>query len=162
MPYRFSPAGVMLEVAKARGDFNRMADRCARRDAAQLSSTQLLASLRDNAEHPWTPPGGGPLGALSHDVIHGLDMTAALGLNHHAPPERVVMVLAGMRSKHIASFGVNLNGIELRATDVDWTLGAGEPVRALVQDILLVICGRRVPTERLDGDAAARFTSAGA
>ena len=78
MPFRASVGRTLVELVKARGRFNRMADRCARRDAAQMTSTQLLAALRDNVAHPWKPPGGGALGALSHDVIHGLDITVAL------------------------------------------------------------------------------------
>jgi hypothetical protein len=87
-----------------------MADHCARRDAARLPAASLLASLRDNTAHPWTPPGGGVHGALSHDVIHGLDITVALGLDRQVPPERIAMVLAGMRPKSIAFFGVDLAG----------------------------------------------------
>src|SRR5690349_22858292 len=74
MPFRMSAASFVLGMAKARGNFHRMADRQARQDTARLSDAELLASLRDNVEHPWRPPGGGFAGALSHDVIHGLDI----------------------------------------------------------------------------------------
>lgn len=160
MPFRYSLPRVMLEVVKARGNFDRMADRRARGDAAELTSEQLLASLRDNVEHPWAPPGGGPLGALSHDVIHGLDASAALGVDQHVSPERVLMVLAGMSAKHIAAFGVDLAGIELRTTDAGWSYGSGEVVRGRAQDLLLVLCGRPVPADKLDGDAAPRLSTA--
>lgn len=159
MPYRTSLPRILLEIVKARGDINRMADRCARRDAAQLSSAHLLTALRDNAEHPWAPPGGGPHGALSHDVIHGLDITVALGVDRQVPAERVAMVLAGMQSKNLAFFGVDLDGIELRATDLDWSFGSGTPVTGLAQDLLLVVCGRRLPPGRLRGEAATPFTA---
>jgi hypothetical protein len=36
--------------------------------------------LRRNIDNPWQPPGGGATAALSHDVIHGLDVTEAPGL----------------------------------------------------------------------------------
>jgi uncharacterized protein (TIGR03083 family) len=158
MPFRTSLGRTLLELAKARGNFNRMADRCARRDAATLPAERLLASLRDNVAHPWTPPGGGVHGALSHDVIHGLDITVGLGLDRQIPPERVAMVLAGMRPKNIAFFGVDLTGIALRATDVDWSHGTGTPVQGLAQDLLLVLCGRHLPPGRLEGEAATRFS----
>ena len=147
-------------MVKARGDFHRMADRAARRDAEQLSSAQLLASVRDDVEHPWSPPGGGPLGALSHDVIHGLDVSTALGRDDVASPQRVAMVLGGLQPEQLRYFGVDLAGVELRATDVDWSYGAGEPVSGRAQDLLLLLCGRRVPPGRLEGAAAARFTAA--
>ncbi len=159
MPFRYSLPKVLLEVVKARGSFDRMADRRARRDAADLTTTQLLSTLRDNVEHPWSPPGGGALGALSHDVIHGLDVSAALGMHGRASTARVATVLARMQPKHLASFDVDLDGIELRATDVDWSHGAGEPVTGLAEDLLLLVCGRRVHAGRLTGPAAVRFAT---
>ncbi|MFF5216554.1 maleylpyruvate isomerase family mycothiol-dependent enzyme [Micromonospora sp. NPDC000442] len=158
MPFRTSLGRTLVELAKAGGRFNRMADRCARRDAARMTSAQLLAALRDNVAHPWKPPGGGALGALSHDVIHGLDITVGLGLGRRIPPDRMAMVLAGLAPRNVAFFGTDLTGVTLRATDLDWSYGSGTPVRGLAQDLLLVICGRRLPPGHLAGEAASRFT----
>jgi uncharacterized protein (TIGR03083 family) len=155
--YRMSLRRFALEMVKARGNVNRASDRMARADAAALSSQELVAALRDNAEHPWTPPGGGPVGALSHDVIHGLDVTLALGLDRTVP-ERVGLVLAGMRPKNIAFFGTDLSGVSLRATDLDWSHGDGEPLHGTGADLLLVVCGRKLPPGRLSGEPAGRFT----
>ncbi|MFC8618131.1 maleylpyruvate isomerase family mycothiol-dependent enzyme [Micromonospora purpureochromogenes] len=158
MPFRTSLGRTLLELARARGNVNRMADRTARRDAAALSPAQLLAALRDNVESRWTPPGGGVRGALSHDVIHGLDITVGLGLDRRVPPDRVAMVLIGMSPRNVAFFGTDLTGVQLQATDLDWCHGEGTPVRGLAQDLLLVVCGRRLPSGRLDGPAATRFS----
>ncbi|MGN9813508.1 maleylpyruvate isomerase family mycothiol-dependent enzyme [Micromonospora sp. BQ11] len=158
MPFRTSLARMVLDLAKARGDVNRMADRAARRDAAALPAERLVAGLRDNATHPWSPPGGGPHGALAHDVIHGLDITVGVGLDRRVPPDRVAMVLAGMRPRNVAFFGTDLTGVELRATDLDWSYGTGDPVRGRAEDLLLVLCGRRLPPGRLEGPAAGRFS----
>jgi uncharacterized protein (TIGR03083 family) len=151
MPFRTSLMRTLVELVKAGGDFNRMADRRARRDATVLPPEKLLASLRANVAHPWTPPGGGVHGALSHDVIHGLDITVGLGLDRRVPPERVALVLAGMRPRNIAFFGADLEGVALQATDLPWVYGTGTPIRGLAQDLLLVLCGRRVPPGRLEG-----------
>jgi uncharacterized protein (TIGR03083 family) len=162
MPYRMSAARFGLEMAKARGNFDRMADRMARRDTARLSDARLLACLRDNAGHPWRPPGGGTVGALSHDVIHGLDMSVALGLDRRPPAERIGLVLGSLRDRNVRYFGTDLSGVRLEATDLDWRLGDGAPLRASARDLLLVICGRRVPAELLEGRPAARFAGRGA
>ena len=151
MPFRYSSARFAVELAKARGDFNRMADRCARRDA-RASSGELLAGLRDNVWHDWKPPGGGLPAALTHDVIHGLDITVALAIDRAIPDEHLRAVLdtiTGPTSrKH---FGVDLDGIELRATDLDWSFGSGETVSGAAEDLALVLCGRTLPADRLDG-----------
>ncbi|MGK5440525.1 maleylpyruvate isomerase family mycothiol-dependent enzyme [Micromonospora sp. URMC 105] len=161
MPFRTSLGRTLVELARARGNINRMADRTARRDAATLSPEQLLAAVRENIGHRWTPPGGGVHGALSHDVIHGLDITVGLGLDRRVPPERVALVLAGMSPRNVAFFGTDLTGVQLRATDLDWSHGEGTPVRGLAQDLLLAVCGRKLPPGRLDGAAAIRFTRPG-
>ncbi|MBO4208910.1 maleylpyruvate isomerase family mycothiol-dependent enzyme [Micromonospora echinofusca] len=157
MPFRTSLGRTVRELVKARGDVNRMADRAARRDAAELSTGQLLAALRDNVTHPWTPPGGGVHGALSHDVIHGLDITVGLGLERRVPPDRIALVLSGMRARNVRFFGADLDGVRLQATDLDWSHGTGVPLRGLAQDLLLVLCGRRLPPGHLTGPAAGRF-----
>ncbi len=84
MPFRYSTRRFVLEVLKDRGRFNRMADRCAHRDAT-MPTGELVAALADNAQNPWRPPGGGLEGALVHDVIHGLDITVALGIDRKVP-----------------------------------------------------------------------------
>ncbi len=158
MPFRYRPARFAFEMIRSRGNFNRMADRCARRDAAAPPG-QLTAALRDNAGNPWKPPGGGYQGALTHDVIHGLDITVALGLGRRVPRERLGIVLDGITgAKSVRFFGTDLAGIELRADDLDWSYGSGTPVSGSAQDLALVVCGRKLPPGHLRGGPSARFT----
>ena len=158
MPFRYRPPRFALEMVRSRGNFNRMADRCARRDATAPPG-ELAAALGDNERNPWKPPGGGLEGALTHDVIHGLDITVALGLDRRVPDDRLRTVLAavtGPRSQKF--FGTDLAGIALRAEDLDWSLGSGVPVSGRAQDLALVLCGRMLPPGQLRGEASARFT----
>ena len=136
-----------------------MADRLARRDAAELSREERTASLRDNADHPWRPPGGGPEGALSHDVIHGLDITTALKLARRVPLDRLEVILTALKPKQVKYFGADLTGIALRADDLDWSYGTGTPLTGAAQDLLLVLGNRRLPAGRLRGEPSARFTA---
>ena len=85
-------------------------------------------------------------------MIHGLDVTVALGVDRTVP-ERVGLVLAGMKPKNVAFFGTDLSGVSLEATDLDWRYGEGEPVRGTGADLLLVVCGRKLPAGRLRGRA---------
>ena len=159
MPFRYPPPRFAFEMIRSRGNFNRMADRCARRDAA-AAPDQLAAALRDNEQNPWKPPGGGYQGALTHDVIHGLDITVALGLGRQIPAERLRIVLAGVTAaKSVRFFGTDLDGIELRADDLDWSFGSGTPVSGSAQDLALVVCGRKLPPGHLRGEPGARFTA---
>ena len=152
MPFRYSRSRFVLELAKSRGKFNEMADRCARRDAAVMSPGELAEALRSNANHPWQPPGGGQIGALTHDVIHGLDITEALGLGQRGPQDRLGVVLPNLVTpKALGFFGVDLSGVELRAADTGWTFGSGRPVTGTAQDLALFLCGRKLPPGRLEG-----------
>jgi uncharacterized protein (TIGR03083 family) len=161
MAFRYSGPRFVLGMIKARGSFNRMADRAAREDAEALTAEELVDSLRANVDHPWKPPGGGYVGALSHDLIHGLDITVGLDLDRRPPPERVGLVLGSLKPAQLKFFGVDLTGVELRATDLDWSYGTGDPVTGRAQDLLLAACGRRLPPGRLQGAAADRFSGAG-
>ena len=162
MPFRLGRGRFALELAKSRGRFNEMADRVARHDAARMSLTELAEAVSSNAGHPWKPPGGGYAGALAHDLIHGLDITVPLGIDRPVPEERLRLVLPGsLTDRSVKFFGVDLDGIELRAQDMDWTLGSGTPLTGAAADLLLVLCGRTLPAGRLAGQPGARFTQPG-
>jgi len=162
MPFRYGRGRFALELAKSRGRFNEMADRVARRDAAEMSPRELTEAVRSNAGHPWKPPGGGWAGALAHDLIHGMDITVPLSLAWPVPEDRLRLVLPeSTADKSVRYFGVDLAGVELRARDIDWTLGSGAPLTGAAADLLLVLCGRKLPAGRLAGEPSARFTLPG-
>ncbi len=159
MPFRYATPRFLMELARSGGQFHRMADRVARRDA-QATSSELLAGLRDNAEFPWQPPGGGFIGALTHDVVHGLDFTVPLGLARRVSSQALAVVLPNVaKPGTLKHFDVDLTGVELRADDLDWSYGTGELVCGSAQDLLLVLCGRRLPAGSLRGEVASRFTA---
>jgi uncharacterized protein (TIGR03083 family) len=150
MPFRTTPLRLVAGLARARFSFDRYADRAARADTSAMSDGELLAQLRAGVRHPWRPPGGGPVGALSHDLIHGLDITEPLGLP--APPaERIAAVLRGAGPRNLAYFGVRLHGTRLVATDADVSVGDGAPLRMPAKEVLLVVTGRRTPPRDAGG-----------
>lgn len=142
MPYRISTPEFFAGLLRARFSVNRYADRDAHAATSTRSDEDLLTLLRENIEHPWRPPGGGAVGALSHDVIHGLDLTEPLGLPR-CPAERIGLVLAHTSPKSLRHFGVDLGGSRLVATDADVSVGEGAETRLSAADILLVLSGRR-------------------
>jgi uncharacterized protein (TIGR03083 family) len=161
MPFRYPARRFLAEMIKARGNFDRMADRCARRDG-QAPPEELLAVLRQHERNPWKPPGGGLAAALTHDVIHGQDIAVALGIEHPVPEERLRIVLPALTTqKSLKHFRSDLAGIELRASDIDWRFGSGAPLVGSAQDLALALCDRKLPPGRLQGRSAARFTAGG-
>ncbi|MGA4862180.1 maleylpyruvate isomerase family mycothiol-dependent enzyme [Streptomyces lavendulocolor] len=159
MGFRLSLPATLGELARARGNLHRMTDRVARRDAAVHSTAELAAFLREGAHHPWTPPVGGYTAALGHDVVHGLDITVALGLDRRVPEERLRVLLDGIRPSGLRFFGADISGVRLCAEDLDWSYGSGSPVYGAAQDLLLLAFGRRLPNGRLRGEPSSRFTT---
>ncbi|UQW99334.1 maleylpyruvate isomerase family mycothiol-dependent enzyme [Streptomyces sp. RerS4] len=158
MGFRLSLPATLGELVKARGNLHRMTDRVARRDAAAHSPTALTAFLRDNAHHPWTPPVGGLAAALGHDVVHGLDITVALGLDRRVPEDRLRILLDQIRPSSLKFFGADLDAVRLCAEDLDWSYGSGSAVFGAAQDLLLLAYGRKLPDGRLRGEPSSRFT----
>ena len=156
MPARYSTDEFMAELAAAGGDFTRLSNTIAARDAARAPAA-LLQDLRAERLHAWEPPGGGQLGALTHAVIHGLDITEAAQLGRTVPASRMAAVLGAADP---AVFDVDLSGVELRADDLDWRLGSGDLVTGPAQVLALVVCGRSVPSGRLHGPGTARLRAA--
>ncbi len=145
MPFRTRPLGYMAGLARAGFSFHRYADRDARSTAHRCGQAELVDLVRRNIDNPWQPPGdgGAGAGALSHDVIHGLDVTEPLGLTA-APADRIALVLGSMCPRHLRYFGVDLEGRRLNATDADVSVGTGPHATAMTaREILLIITGRR-------------------
>jgi hypothetical protein len=137
-----------------------MTDKRARKDAAAFSTAELVDAVGDNAHHPWRPPVGGAAAALGHDVIHGLDITVALGIDRRVPEDRVRLLLEHVTARTLKLFGADLDDVELRADDLDWSFGAGAPLTGAAQDLLLIAYGRKLPPGRLHGEACDRYVVA--
>jgi hypothetical protein len=119
----------------------------AARDAV-LPVTDLLDQLRSPALHAWQPPGGGAVGALSHAVIHSLDVTIALDRPAVAPAEAVTAVLDALAGADGSWFGVDLTGVRLEADDSGWNRGDGRVVRADTGALVALLSGRTLPDGR--------------
>jgi uncharacterized protein (TIGR03083 family) len=147
MPARMTPAQFGAEMAAAGGDFGVLSDTVAMRDSS-LSAADHLDALRSRQLHEWQPPGGGAAGALSHAVIHSLDVTVALDRPPVAPGEAVIAVLDEITAADGAWFGIDLTGVRLEAADTDWSWGSGDTVRADSGELVALLSGRTLPDGR--------------
>lgn len=160
MPLRLSTPQFVAEMIRSRGNFTHMADRVARHDAQEPVST-LLDRWQASENTGWKPPGGGLQGALTHDIVHGLDITIPLGIKHPVTEANLLRVLdhatSPLSRKH---FRLDLTGVRLEATDLHWAFGDGEPLHGPAHHLLMVLMNRQLPTGALTGQATARFTTA--
>jgi uncharacterized protein (TIGR03083 family) len=147
MPVRMTPEQFGAEMAAARGDFTVLSNTVAARDG-ELPTEELLAGLRSPVLHAWQAPGGGAAGALSHAVIHSLDVTVALGRPPVAPGEAVAAVFDQLTAADGAYFGLALGGVRLEATDSDRGWGSGTVVCADTGSLVALLGGRTLPDGR--------------
>jgi hypothetical protein len=125
--------------------FTRVSDAIAASDA-QLPIEVLLEQLGSIEVKRWLPLGG-QIGALTHVVVHGLDVTVPLGLPSTAPVSGVLAVLDSLAGGVHCYFGTSIAGMRLEATDLDWSYGAGAVLRAPANDLVLALTGRRATIE---------------
>jgi len=144
MAARYDAEAFGAEMAAAGFNFGVLSDRIAERDGA-LAPARLLTDLRSETMQRWAPPVGGFAGALSHAVIHGVDVTVPLGLARAASDEALRLVLdgltAGAPSNH---FGVVVEGLALRASDLGWSSGQGRTVETPAHELVALLAGRTV------------------
>ena len=155
MPARYDQEAFMAELRAHDFDFGKLSNDIADRDG-QLPTDRLLADLRSEQLHLWAPPEGGYLGAMSHVVIHSLDVTKPLDIEDITSNEVVRIMLDQLtkEGKH-QHFGVRIEGRRLEATDLDWSWGDGELLRGASSYLLLALAGRKVE-EHLEGSPLLR------
>ena len=152
MAARYSEEEFMAELRRCEFDFGRLSNEIAARDA-ELPASELVACLRSEVMQHWTPPGGGWHGALNHVVIHGLDATVPLGVPRRSPDATIRVVLDDLTAGGVqAHFGTSIEGRSLQATDLDWSYGSGPALRGPAELLAVVMCGRKVPGGRLEGE----------
>ncbi len=147
MPLLLTAEQFGAELAAAGGDFGVLSDTVAEREAGRAPA-DALAGLRSPRLHEWQPPGGGEAGALSHAVIHSLDVTLALGREPVAPAAARAAVLDQLVDAGGAHFGVDLSDVRLVADDVDLQRGSGTEVRADSGALVALLSGRTLPDGR--------------
>lgn len=159
MPMVTSTPTFVLAMAKRRFDFDRVnVDLTAR--VASRTPAELIAGLREKPRHPFKPPGFGHEAPLTDLLIHTQDMARPLGREVDPPVSSVAIALDFLgEAKAARSFGAPSTGdLRLVATDADWSRGEGPEVTGRALDLLLVLSGRSVALERLDGAGLGTLT----
>lgn len=156
VPFEVSLLRVMLEMAKAVGNFSKANVALALR-AAQTSPEELVAAIRANADSHFTPPGQDWHAPLTDTYVHTQDICIPLGIVAPADPEQWPVILDFLVSKKTRGAFVGRPLPELRFTvsDVDWSAGAGPEVSGPAAALVAVILGRTAIIDRIEGPGTA-------
>ncbi len=142
MPFTHSMRQALFGIVRARGSWDRFSERASRENAAKPTD-ELVKMLRDHAEDPWSPPGGGHIGALTDLVVHSLDIARPCGFDPELDGATARAVLDSVVGpKSVKAFGIDLTGVRLEATDLDWSHGAGRLVRGPAAELIVGLTGR--------------------
>lgn len=134
------------------GGVHRAIDELAHRRAQQPAS-QIVACLRQGADHQLSPPITGPRSGLTDVLVHGGDIRIPLGRPFEPDPQLCAVALdflTGVRALGFVPFG-RLRGIRLQASDIDRSWGSGAEIRGPVRALLLAATGRDALFDRLGG-----------
>ncbi len=156
LPTRTSFPAMVLEMARARGDFDRMADRTARRRAARFDPRALVAQLRATAGSPRRMPGSSAMDPLVDVLVHAQDICLPLGLQRRMPVPAAAAALDHVTASSFFGAPARLQDLRLTATDSAWSCGPpeGPRVQGRTQDLLLIATGRAAGSDGLRGDGA--------
>lgn len=143
-----------LGILKARGSFNRANEAFGRQLGAR-DPEAIVADLRNNAAHRFTPPGAGAEAPLTDVLVHAQDMFIPLGIDYAPDPASVVPVMdlsAARKSRRIRGTDVD-DRFAMTATDSDWRLdNPGKPtLEGPTLALLLTLFGRTAAHDRLEG-----------
>ena len=153
LPINTSMPRFAIGMLAAGGKFDRMADRAARRDA-RVPTAQLVAAHRASIDAGWRAPGD-EVAPITHHVVHGLDIVRPLGIDWPLPDDVMVAVLDSLTGERsLSHFDLDLSGVELHATDVDWKHGSGVVVSGPAADLVLALSRRPAG---LAGEGVARL-----
>jgi uncharacterized protein (TIGR03083 family) len=131
--------------------FNTTMDRDARA-AGALPPTEIMARLRARTSTTNRPPAT-VVTMLGEIVVHGEDIRRPLRIEGDTPPEAVSACLE-MYARVNFPVGAKkrIEGLHIKASDLDWSHGSGPEVRAPAMSLLMAITGRPTGVNDFTGE----------
>ena len=137
------PASRLFAAAARTGfRFDATVDRMVRRDRS--TPAEIAATLRTAAGSRRHPPGTSVVEPLIDLLVHGQDLCVPLGIDRPVPVDAAVIA-----ANRVWAMGFpfharrRLSGQRLVATDAEFAVGEGTPLRAPIRDLLMLLTGRQ-------------------
>lgn len=119
---------------------------------------ETLESFRQVSDRTTSAPA--PLASRLVEIfVHGEDIRRPLGIAHTYPSDAVLAAIEYQLATSDAMGGSKdrAAGLNLEATDAQWSHGTGEQVKGKAIDILMSLTRRPCPSGALTGDGTARL-----
>jgi uncharacterized protein (TIGR03083 family) len=153
-----TPGRFYLQLVRAGMRFNTYAQQSARALAA-LEPSDLVARLRARTTTT-NRPAAPVIAMLGEIVTHGADIRMPLGLEHR-PDDAALLAVADNYSRTNLLIGAKrrITGLQLTATDVDWSTGTGQQATGPLLFLILAMSGRRQACPNLTGEGVTALAS---
>lgn len=127
--------------------------------AAELTPDELIRRIRAMVGSRRHNSFVTPLETLTDALVHGQDIAIPLGRPLAMDPQAAAVAATrrwDTRGTWLAKVNrrLPLDGLRLRATDAEWTVGDGPEVAGPIAALLLLITGRPARVAELTGDGA--------
>ncbi|HEY2552217.1 MAG TPA: maleylpyruvate isomerase family mycothiol-dependent enzyme [Streptosporangiaceae bacterium] len=155
---KMTPAGFFAALARAGFSFDKMTAQNISRETAGTPA-EGLAEFRRIIPSTSHPPGP-PATWLGEALVHGEDIRRPLGINRAYPTAALIRVANFYQGSNLLiGSKKRIAGLQLRATDAEWSTGSGPEVRGPMLSLVLAMTGRAAALDDLSGDGLAEFRS---
>jgi uncharacterized protein (TIGR03083 family) len=145
-----TPPKFLVQLAAAGFNFKKMSQKDVEKHRAGGPAATLE---RFRAVETWTksPPGPGD-SWLGEAIVHSEDIRRPLGIKREYPLGSVTRVLDFYKGSNLIVGTKNrIAGLQLKATDTDWSHGTGDLVEGPALSLLLAAVGRKAALDDLTG-----------
>jgi uncharacterized protein (TIGR03083 family) len=145
-----------------RSGFNldKMNAKLVQQQTAEMSGAEIAAKTRSSASSQGMPPGLKLPGVFNELAIHAADISEAVGKPFDLPTADYVACLEHLKDVQPV-FGAKqrIAGLQLQASDSEWSTGSGPNVSGPSKQLLLAMAGRRSAINNLTGEGLATLRS---
>jgi uncharacterized protein (TIGR03083 family) len=155
---RLSPPSFFVKLAGSGFSLTRLQgkDISAEKGSSPADTLSGFESIVTSTGHP---PGPADT-MLGETIIHSEDIRRPLGLHHAYPTEAVVQAANFFKGSNlIIGTKRRITGLKLRATDTNWSTGAGPEVAGPILALLMAMTGRKAATAELTGEGVETLAS---
>lgn len=142
---------LIIGFVKHKGRLNRLLSKAAT-DMGAASPSDLKRHFADTVGSRNLPPFTKVPCELADIVCHSEDIRRPLGLRRDIPQETLLAAAVFLQADRGTDTPKRINGLQLKATDTDWSFGEGPIVEGPLQALVLVMSGRADPLDELTGE----------
>ncbi|MEY2475872.1 MAG: hypothetical protein QOG87_1187 [Actinomycetota bacterium] len=123
------------------------------------SPAETLANFTAEIDSTKSPPGPKDTW-LGEAIVHSEDIRRPLGITRQYPTDAAVRVADFYKGSNLViGAKKRIDGLQLRATDADWSHGEGPEVAGPIVSLVMVMAGRKAHLAELSGDGVSALSS---